>query len=191
MSDFVYREPGKIVQDIIQSEMELSDGQVLFTNQKYFIPTDGLFIAVSYIGPSRVIASNSEWEDDGHQGLNEVQTITMLHMLQIDILSYGDEARTRKEEVAMAMTSFFSQQQQEKYSMQIARHAGSFLDTSFLEETKMITRYTTTVMTTSVNRKVKAIDSYASFPTKAYTDVKVPPFADFNAEDEPAIVAGS
>jgi hypothetical protein len=155
--NFVYREPGKIVQDVIQHELGLIDGQVMFTNQKYFIPTDGLFIVVSYIGPSKVIASNSDWVDSG-TGLIERQTVAMDHWLQIDVMSFSDEARTRKEEIAMAVNSIYSEQQQEQYSMNIARDPGPFMDTSFLEETKMITRYTTSIRTKSVLRKEREID---------------------------------
>lgn len=160
---FVYREPGKILQDVLQSELSLAEGQVLFTNQKYFIPTDGLFIVVSYIGPSKVIASNSEWIDNG-AGLIERQMVAVDHWLQIDLMSFDESARTRKEEVMMAVQSLFSEQQQELYSMNIARHPGPFMDTSFLEETKMITRYTTTIRTKSVLRKEREIqDIYTDF----------------------------
>lgn len=170
MGDFVYREPSKIVQDIIQHEMELANGQVMSTNQKFFIPTDGLFINISYVGPARVIASLDEWADNDKSEFTETQSITMLHMLQIDIMSYDDSARTRKEEIIFAVHSLFSEAQQEMFAMQIARQPGPFVDSSFLEATKMITRYTTTIVTTSVNRKIKPVGDY-------YTDFSraVPP----------------
>lgn len=167
---FVYREPTLIVQDIIQEGMDLTDGQVMCTNQKYFIPTDGIFIVVSYVGPSRVISSVNEYADNEESEFTETQSLTMLHLLQIDVMSYGDEARTRKEEIIFAVHSLFSEMMQEQFNMQIARQPGPFLDTSFLEETKRITRYTTTLVTTSVNRKIKPVGDY-------YTDFSraVPP----------------
>lgn len=173
---FVYREPGKIVADVLQSEMDLDEGQVMFTNQKYLIPTDGIFICVSYIGPSKVISNVNEAIDDGGDGLTEVQSVTMAHLIQIDILGYGNDVRTRKEEIVMAMSSIYSQQLQEQYHMQIARQPGPLLDTSFLEETKMITRYTTTIITTSVNQKSKAV-------SELYTDFSraVPPMLTVDA----------
>lgn len=164
MSAFVYREPGKIVQDIIQTVLQLKDGQVMFTNQKFLIPTDGLFVAVSYVGPSKVIASTSELVDDGLGGTAELMSAAILHMIQIDIMSYDDEARTRKEEIPMALRSIFSEQNQELYNMQIARHPGAIIDTSFLEETKMMTRYTMTVMASSVIRKqLSTTEFYSDF----------------------------
>lgn len=173
---FVYREPAKIVQDILQSELSLSDGQVMFTNQKYLIPTNGLFIVVSYIGPSKVMSCADEWVDDGFGGLTEIQSVVLFHTLQIDIMSYDDSARVRKEEIAMALRSLFSESQQELYCMQIARQPGAFTDTSFLEDTKMMTRYTTTVATSSVNRKQKPVGDFYTDFTRA-----VPPKVVVNA----------
>ncbi len=179
---FVYREPFLIVADVIQNQLDLNPGQVMATNQKYEIPTKGMFIAVSYVGPSKIIANINEWIDDGAGGLNELQSITMLHMIQIDIMGYCEsdditqDVVRRKEEVAMALNSIYSEQQQEAYNMNIARHCSPFLDTSFLEETKMITRYTTTVMTTSVNRKKQPITDFYTDFTRA-----VPPTLVVNA----------
>lgn len=181
MSAFLYREPGKVIRDILLSEMDLTAGQVLFTNQKFEIPTLGLFIVLSYLGPSKVVARNSELIDDSFGGTSELQSIVMLHAVQIEIMAYndaagGNQARARKEEIDMALSSIFSQQQQERYAMQIARHTAPFLDTSFLEETEMMTRYTTTVQTTSVNRKQKTTNDFYSDFSRA-----VPPQLVVNA----------
>lgn len=173
---FTYREPGKIVQDVIQHDLDLVNGQVMFTNQKYEIPTDGLFIVVSYVGPSKVVASNSDWIDNGAGGMTERQSVNVDHLLQIDVMSYSDEARIRKEEIMMALQSIYSEQQQEQYSMNIARHPGPFMDTSFLEATKMITCYTTTIRTKSVLRKERPVaDIYTDFSRA------VPPLVTVNA----------
>lgn len=189
MSDFVYREPAKILRDILVEEMDLDAGQVMLSNQKFNIPTTGLYIVISYVGPSKVLSRMSELQDNGLGGQSEVQSIVMLHLLQIDIMAYndpegGNAARTRKEEIAMAISSIYAQQQQEQYAMQIARHPGPFMDTSFLEETEMMTRYTTTLMTTSVNRKMKDTDEYYDTfpgaglypdPTVAVVPILAPP----------------
>lgn len=180
-----YREPGKIIRDILISEMELKDSQVRFTNQKFNIPTKGLLIVLSYVGPSKSISNMNEWENDGAEGLIEVQSVTMLHLVQIDILGYGYDVRTRKEEMILALRSVFSQQQQELYQMQIARMPSGLLDTSFLEETKICTRYTMTIITTSLLQKRKTIDSYAAFHTQAFSEVSPVPFADFEAQEKP------
>jgi hypothetical protein len=189
MTAFVYREPIKIIGDILQSELTLNPGQVMDTNQKYEIPTNGLYIACSYVGPAKVIASMSEWADDGAGGITELQSITMLHLIQIDIMSFANDARMRKEEIVMALRSFFAQSQMETYNMQIARQPGPLMDTSYLEETKMITRYTTTIITSSVNQKQKPASSYNSFSGEFFADdpninraipVLTPPVLPFN-----------
>jgi hypothetical protein len=84
--------------------------------------------------------------------------------------SGDNQARRRFGEIAMALGSFYSQQQQELYNMQIARHPAPFVDTSFLEETEMITRYTTSVKTTSLQLKQQSTDYFDSTNAQLYTD---------------------
>lgn len=72
--------------------------------------------------------------------------------------------------------------------MAIARNIGAIIDTSSLEETEMLTRYSTTIQTTSVNQKRKSVDAFSAFHLQAYTDIKKTPFADFEAEKKPAIL---
>lgn len=185
MSGFVFREPAKIIADVLQTELGLDEGRVMLSNQKINIPTDGLFVVVSYVGPGRVIACNSDTTDAGAAGLLEIQTVNVLNMVQIDIMSFGNEARTRKDEIAMALRSVYSQQQQEKFSMQIARQPGAMMDTSYLEGTQILSCYTTTIVTTSLNRKEKSVDFFDTFrgadlytdPKTAGQPIKVPPVA--------------
>lgn len=175
MLTYPMKTPIQIIVDVLLHELELTPGQVMQTNQKFFIPTPGLFIAVSYLGPSKIITNQNTWEDDGEDGLIEVQSLTMMHMLQIDLLAYNNPdgsnpALDRKEEVAMALRSVYSQQIQNQYGMQIARQPGPLVDTSFAEETEMMTRYTTTIVTTSSYEKRKTVDNYADFNAEFYTD---------------------
>lgn len=150
MSDFVYREPGLVVKDILQTVMKLSEGQVMFSNQKYEIPTDGLYIVISYIGPGKVLASQTELVDKG-SGVVERRSVVSYDMVSIQMMSFSNEARKRRTEIAMAINSIYAEQQAEKYAMKISRHPGAMIDTSFLEETKMVTRYECSVMTSSIN----------------------------------------
>lgn len=152
--------------DVIQQSMGLKDSQVIFSNQKIFIPTPGPLIVVRYLGPSKLICNVDESMDIGGV-FTEMQTLSMFHLLQIDIMSYDDVARLRKEEIAFAINSLLSEAQQEMYNMNIARHTGTFLDTSFLEETKRITCYTTTVATVSVQQKQQPVGNYYTDFSKA------------------------
>lgn len=173
-------EPGQVLRNILLEELDLQPAQILFTNQKFFIPVSGLFIAISYVGPAKVITRNSELVADTFGGQLEVQSATLLYMMQIDIMAYndpkgGNQARARFAEIPMAIASIFSEQQQELYAMQIARHTTSILDTSFLEETEMVTRYTMTLMATSAIQKQASTNEYYDDFTKA-----VPPLLTVN-----------
>lgn len=154
-------EPIKILADIIQHEMALANGQVMLAYQKFNIPTTGLLIILTNTGASAIIGSTNTWEDDGAAGLTEVKTLTILDSVQIDVMSFGSEARTRCMEVAMAIHSFYSEQQQEANEMQIARQPGPFNDTSTLESTEFLQRYTTSVKITSAMTLRKAADYFS------------------------------
>jgi hypothetical protein len=159
------RAPIRVIRDILLSELDLDETQIMFSNQKYEIPTVGLYIVISYLGPATLITRMSELVPDGFGGMTELQSATWLHRIQIDAMAYntpagGNDARDRKEEIAMALGSIYAEQLQEQYSMQIARNIAPFTDTSFLEETEMMTRYTTLVNTTSLTRKQKSTNEY-------------------------------
>lgn len=154
-------DPIKVLRDIIQHELELDNEQVMLAYQKFNIPTKGLYIVLTNTGASTIIASIDDWEDDGAGGLTEVQTLTILDSIQIDIMSFGSEARTRSMEVAMAIHSLYAEQAMEENSLQIARQPGPFRDTSFLESTEFLQRYTTDVKITSAMTKRKAADYFS------------------------------
>lgn len=159
------REPILVLGDILKSELNLADGQIVVTNQKWNIPNvPGLYIALSYIGGKAI--GNSSYAIDTPAGMDEVQNVTMLYMVQVDAMSFGPEAVTRKEEILMALRSIKSQQLQEENSLQVGRIAGQFSDVSSLEETVLMNRYTMTVMVTAFQTKRKpVIDFYDTFPT--------------------------
>ena len=170
---FLYREPALIVQDLIQQSMGLTDAQVIFSNEKIFIPTIGPLVVVRYIGPSKIICSVDEFDSVNNV---EVQSLTMAHRLQIDIMSYDTTARLRKDEIAFAINSILSESQQELYNMYIAKFTGAFMDTSFLEETKRVYCFTTDLATISVNQKTQPTGDYYQDFSKA-----VPPQVVVNA----------
>lgn len=162
----IEREPIKLVADILQTELDLVDGQVMLEYEKFDIsPDPGLYIALNYVGPGKIIHASSQGQDAGKlvgidQGLNEVQQIVISHMIDIDIMSFDKQARTRKEEIPMALMSFYSKRKQEEYGMQIARNIGPMLNTSSLETTKFLNRFTMTIFVTAVYTKTKTGADY-------------------------------
>ena len=113
-----FREPIQVIADILASEMAIDTGYLLLNAEEWNIPKDDkLLIALSYLGPFKIIGSTNEMD----AALQEVQTVTAQATVQIDMLSFGESARSRITEVPMALSSQFSQRLQETYQCQIAR----------------------------------------------------------------------
>jgi hypothetical protein len=154
-------EPIKVVADIIQSELGLPDGAVMVVNQRWAIPSNqDLYVALAYVGPAKTIGNVNYFDSEAE---SEVQETSKAHMVQIDIMSFGDTARTRKEEVEMALLSMYSQFQQGKNLIKIARQPGPLVDASTLEATGRLNRFLMTVMVNALHRKVKAAAYYNKF----------------------------
>lgn len=166
------REAVKIIADILTAQLGLLPGQIMLTNQKWEIPeTQGLFVALSYVAPGRVIA-NSNVCVPVTGGMQENQSILMLYQVQIDLMSYDDSARVMKELAYMGLMSVASEQIQEQYSVQVARNPAPFQDVSMLEETARLNRYTTTIAVTQLIMN---------------TVVNTPYFSDFSEAVPPTI----
>lgn len=161
------REPIKVIADILQTEMQIPEGQIMLGYEKWDIPPNpDLYIALTYVG-GKAIGNSNYFTSVGNLPGQQIehQEVAMRHVVQIDLLSFGPEARIRKEEVLMALRSIYSQQQQEKYLMSIARVPSDFVDASTLEETKMLNRFTLTVPITALHTKTKAAPYYDKFQT--------------------------
>lgn len=105
--------------DILQTELGLQDGRVFLWDQKIFQPTDaGLYIAVS-VPSCRPFANNIRF--DGSDGFQAVQSVNMLALIDIDIMSRGTEALNRKEEIILALNSVYAQSQQELNTFYIGK----------------------------------------------------------------------
>jgi hypothetical protein len=169
-----FRDPIKVVADILAHELPLDAGYIMLNDEKWNIPKDNsIFIALSYIGPNKVIANTNEMDS----ALQENQTVTAQDVIQIDMMSYGSGvtgARARKHEIAMALGSMYSQQAQERYQCQIARNPSPILDVSNLEGTGMLKRFTTTIAVTALFTKSKAAEYFETFEQpEIYSDPEV------------------
>ena len=160
-----FREPAKVVADILAHELEIDAQHITLTDEKWNIPKDkGLFVHLSYIGPNKPIASSNELDTSVTPPL-EVQSITAMDTVQIDFMSYDSSARTRKHEIAMALGSIYSQQAQERYQCQIALMPTPPVDTSSLEGTGMLNRFTATVNVTALFKKSKVAEYFTALNT--------------------------
>lgn len=129
--------------------------------QKFNIPTDGLFIVLSPVTDQEIAReSNLEVQQDSSEA--EVFRVLALHEIQIDVMSFDDQARLRRLEIPMAMSSIYSEQKQEENAIQIARNMSPMINTSFLELSKNLSRYTTRVKLTAVTTLVHGDPNYYS-----------------------------
>lgn len=150
------REPIKIIASILQTELSLDDEHILLYNQKYSLPTDdGIVVMVGLLAP-KLIASKTELDSLG----NEVQSVAVAEMIQIDMMSQSSAARLRHYEIYMALNSLYAQGQCERYGVKIARMPVSMADTSGAEDSAMMNRYTTTIIVHAVYVKSKVSTWY-------------------------------
>lgn len=155
--------PIELVCDIIQNEMGLSQGRVFLYNQKIFQPVDqGLFIAVGIVhckpfGNTRSYSSTS--------GLDQLQSVNMQALINIEIISRSTDALERKEEVIMALKSLYAQQQQELNSFYIAPITTGFQNLSFLDASSIPYRFSISTMINYMMTKQSAVPYYSSFST--------------------------
>ncbi len=116
--------------EIIQHEMGLANGRVYLWDQKILQPNDsGLYVAVS-VDTCRPFSNNNRL--NGTSGESEQYT-NMLATIGIDIISRGPSARDRKEEVILALNSFYAQRQQEANSFYIGKVSTRFINLSTLD----------------------------------------------------------
>lgn len=151
------REVSKIVKDILQEEMGLDDAHCLLGNQKWDIPADKkLFVVVFDLSPRVFGAANVLDTDESSTTVNqEIQQLTAVHDVLVEIMSYDNDARLRKEEVVLALQSFFAQQLMGQYRVQIGR-AQAPVDASDTEVTGRLFKYVVHVNVTCLHQKIKA-----------------------------------
>lgn len=164
------RESIKVLADILVYEMSLESGQIMLAYQKWDIPPDNeLYFALRCMGPGKVIANVNEVVPNG-DGLDEVQSMTIRDLIQLDMMSFSDQARVRKEEVIMALGSIYAQQLEDQYFVQIARNVGDPVDAGKLEGQKYLNRFVYTIPVTSVHTKIKSAPFFASLGASFITE---------------------
>lgn len=103
--------------DIIQREMDLADGRVYIWDQKINQPKDASpYVAVAVV-TCKPFSNVNKLNADGESE----QFTNFQAQIQIDIISRGPSARTRKEEIILALNSNYAQSQQEKNSFTIGK----------------------------------------------------------------------
>ena len=161
----IIREPIKVLADILSSKFGLSPGQIMLSFEEWNIPkTRGLYFALSYIS-EKVIANNNYTGADVNGGFTETQQVVVQHDIQIDVMSFDDSARLQKEQVIVALRSVAAQQGMEENNIRIARIPSGLSNTSSLEESKIMNRYSITVRLTALHTFRNAPPYYNTFQT--------------------------
>jgi hypothetical protein len=146
--------------------------------QRFNIQPKGLYIALQYVS-GRAIGNNDYAKPNGASptaGMTETQQVAMLYQIQIDLMSFGPEARVRKEEVYMALRSIRAQTLMEKWNMKIARMPSAFQNAASLEETKMLNRFTMTIAVNALLTKTQPVgDYYNQFTLQTDVDGELSP----------------
>ena len=156
--------PLELFCEIIQNQLGLANGRVYLWDQKINQPTDlGLFIVVGVLNAKPF--SSSFYADGSGSGFNEMQAVNVMANLSVDIMSRGNEAVTRKEEVVMALSSYYARSQMEANSFYIARLPNSFVDLSDLDGTSIPYRFNLSVNIQYSVRKTRAVPYYDTFAT--------------------------
>jgi hypothetical protein len=165
---YINREPVKVIAQIIQNQLGLEDDHIIVGEEKFDIPVDKtLFVALFDEGPKPISRSNRLDTDTNE----EIGTVTRLHPIRIEICSFNNEARQRKEEVVIALGSIYAQQVMEQYQCQVASDPVSFVDTSSAEPSSILKRYSAVVNVTAMYGKVQAVPASKGY----FSKFNVPP----------------
>jgi hypothetical protein len=157
------READKIIAEILVAQLGIPAGNIMLENQKWEIPeTPGLSVRIGYV--SGKVQGNTNYPLPTDAGMSEVQQLSMLYEIQIDLMSFVDSARVLKELAYMGLLAMASEQIQEKYNVQVARNPMPFVNASVLEETGRLNRYTTSIRLTQLITYTKPdVEYYSDF----------------------------
>ncbi len=158
--------PLQLVCEIIQNEMSLTNGRVYLWDQKINQPKDNdLYIAVSVL-QAKPFGITTRFDSSGEP----IQSVNIHATLSIDIISRGLSALNRKEEVLLALNSFYSQRQQEANGFYIGKLSTSFVNLSNLDGAAIPYRFNISVALQYFSTKTKAVDYFDDFQTVSITD---------------------
>lgn len=194
------KEIEKIIVDLIKTYMSLPDNYgkdpqgneipcvvIRGQNVKLF-NTPNLQITVSTVS-SNTFANRREYFEETKTVNNQQVTtynervcLNEQRLMQVDIYSRNNDARSRCWEVQAALNSTYSQQLQDKYQFRISKMSNNF-NTSSFEGGSDINRFTIRFNCLTWQEKVTPIDYYNKFPTEAYRDTNINKFADFTIQN--------
>lgn len=153
--------PLQLVCDIIKKFMDLNDDQVYLWDQKINIPKDSkLYVAVG-VASCKPFGSTKSF--DSSVGLSATQYLNILARLDINILSRGPSARDRKEEIVLALSSIYAQQQMELNSFSVGKLPVGFVNLSQEDGAAIPYRFAISVNVQYAYWKSKQVEYFDDF----------------------------
>ena len=150
-----------ILADIIATDMSLDADRVVVYDQNFIPPKDQNIYVIIALQSTRIIGSVNKFDPDTDK---EIKSISLAETYNIEITSKNRDAFSRFHEVVMALTSDYSEQQQELNQIKIFR-TGQILDLSFIEASSSLHRYRIPVIINSVKIKETGIVPFENFQT--------------------------
>jgi hypothetical protein len=151
-----WKEPVKILADILSEELELPQERVFIANDGRELPKDDSLYIVLTVNNTTPFGSNVEQKETS-DSMIEIQSLNFKQTIIVSLISKNSDARTTAYEVINAISSLYSIQQQEKYACHIAR-LSPINDVSFLENTARLSRFDVAINMISWKEKRKTIN---------------------------------
>lgn len=163
-----------LIRIILLKELCIPSDRITIYNQKFIIPTtQQMRIYLEYKMAPKVIASRNRFVNMGYTA-QEQQDSNWMEEICIGIYSVDLEAVQRKEEVAMALHSIFSQQVQEKNSFKIFRNV-NIIPINEQEGTHRLYRFDIEVRVQAWYSKTKVAEFFDSNEVKIIAEGGTPP----------------
>ena len=150
-----------ILADIIATDMSLDADRVVVYDQNFIPPKDQNIYVIIALQSTRIIGNVNKFDPDTDK---EIKSTSLAETYNIEITSKNRDAQTRYHEVVMALTSDYSEQQQELNQIKIFR-TGQILDLSIIEASSSLHRYRIPVIINSVKIKETDIVPFENFQT--------------------------
>lgn len=116
----------KQIVDIIKTELELDSDHIWIYSQNRKLPdnANGLYCMVGEVNSKVISAKSYPKEVETSEGTvySEIQETYEFCDIQIDLMSYSNEARDRRSEVVMALNSFYAQELMEKIILEFTKY---------------------------------------------------------------------
>lgn len=163
-----------ILCDIITNELQIDPSLVVVYNQDFIPPTDPtLLYATVATRKSKILSSKVTYDygDAADETATEIKSISFYKTLIVEVNSKNRDAYERKEEIIMALTSYYSENQQGLNQIKIFR-SPDILDISGIVGSFALNKFQIPVIITGTKEKrTSLVPIYDKFkPTEVLTD---------------------